>query len=174
MVRQTGMKRLQPILAASSIVLAVAGCSAAAARPPVRASDQSVAEVTGFTSESSAWSLYGPVSVRATGAQASRLALLVNQLPSAARPECQEPAGLIYRIVFGAGSVAHSKTVVVEGYRCGAAVAVGAAGSASYWRRDSACKLFRAVRRILSGRAKATQDLTPGCVLIKAASVEPP
>ena len=77
--------------------------------------------------------------------------------------DCHEPLGLMYRIVFGAGSVSQSKEVV-EGYRCAAAaVRVAVAGKASSWRRDANCTLIRAVRHVLPGRAKATQSLAIGC-----------
>jgi hypothetical protein len=69
--------------------------------------------------------------------------------------------GLLYRIVFGAGSVAPAGAVV-EGYQCDAAVTVTVAGETS-WRRDPDCTLIRAVRVVLPARAKATQRLAIGC-----------
>ena len=60
----------------------------------------------------------------------------------------------MYRIVFGAGSVAPSKAVV-EGYSGYVAVTVAVAGKASSCRRDANCTLLRAVRQALPGRAKA-------------------
>lgn len=94
--------------------------------------------------------------------EASRLAQLVSQLPSVSQVHCHEPLGLMYRIVFGAGSVAQSKAVV-EGYRCDAAVTITVAGKTSSWRRDANCTLFHAVRQALPGRAEGTQGLDIGC-----------
>jgi hypothetical protein len=127
----------------------------------------SVARVTGFGSVSvpaAGSSPSGPVTVRVAGKDASQLAQLVSQLPSIAQSQvhCEEPLGLIYRIVFGAGSVAQS-TEVVEGYECAAAVTVSVVGEAISWRRDANCTLIQAVRHLLPGRAKATQSLAIGC-----------
>jgi hypothetical protein len=164
-VRHSDMTKLWPtVLAGLAVLLSVAGCSPSTARPPILTpSVRSVVEVTGFASmrlpdESPS----GPVTVRVAGIRASRLALLVSQLPSVARVMCHEPLGLIYRMVFGAGSVAQSKTVV-EGYRCDAGVTVTVAGKTSFWRRDATCGLIRAVRLVLPGRASATQGLGIGC-----------
>jgi hypothetical protein len=159
MVRHTRMKRLLLVVMAGLVVLAaVASCSSS----PVR----SAAEVTGFASAPlPAGSLpSGPVTVRVTGVEASRLALLVNRLPSVTQLQvhCEEPLGLMYRIVFDVGSLAPSKAVV-EGYRCDAAVTVTVAGKVSSWRRDANCMLIRAVRLVLPGQAKATQSLDIGC-----------
>jgi hypothetical protein len=153
------MKRLLLVVMAGLVVLAaVASCSSS----PVR----SAAEVTGFASAPlPAGSLpSGPVTVRVTGVEASRLALLVNRLPSVTQLQvhCEEPLGLMYRIVFDVGSLAPSKAVV-EGYRCDAAVTVTVAGKVSSWRRDATCMLIRAVRLVLPGQAKATQSLDIGC-----------
>ena len=127
----------------------------------------SVAEVTGFRSVSSpvaGSSPSGPVTVRVAGNDASRLAQLVSRLPSVpqSQVQCEEPLGLRYRIVFGAGSVAQSREVV-DGYECAAGVTVAVAGQAISWRRDANCTLIRAVRHVLPGRAKATQRLAIGC-----------
>jgi hypothetical protein len=140
-------------------LVGVAGCSSATL--------PSVAEVTGFTSVSipaEGSSPSGPVTVRVAGKDARRLAQLVSQLPSVARSQvhCHEPLGLMYRIVFGAGSVPQSKEIV-EGYQCAAAVRVAVAGKASSWRRDTSCTLIRAVRHVLPGRVKATQSVAIGC-----------
>jgi hypothetical protein len=141
------------------VLLGVAGCSSTTL--------PSVAEVTGFRSVSypmAGSSPSGPITIRVVGKDASRLAELVNQLPSVAQSQvdCVEPLGLIYRIVFGAGSVARSREVV-EGYQCAAAVRVAVAGKAISWRRDAHCTLLGAVRKVLPGRAKATQKLGLGC-----------
>jgi hypothetical protein len=141
------------------VLVGVAGCSSTAL--------PSVAEVTGFISVSvpvAGSSPSGPVTVRVAGKEASRLAQLVSQLPSVAQSQvhCEEPLGLMYRIVFGAGSVPQSKEVV-EGYECAAAVRVAVAGKASSWGRDANCTLIRAVRHVLPGRAEATQSLAIGC-----------
>jgi hypothetical protein len=127
----------------------------------------SVAEVTGFRAVSvpaAGSSPSGAVTVRVAGKDASRLEQLVSHLPSVTQSQvnCEEPLGLIYRIVFGASSVAQSKEIV-EGYECAAAVTVSVAGEAISWRRDANCTLIRAVRRLLPGRAKATQSLAIGC-----------
>lgn len=161
------MKRLPSLVAAGLLVLlGAAGCSSSAWQPQLQMSDRSVAEVTGFayvagpaTGETS-----GPITVRVTGMKASRLALLVSQLPAVARlqVDCQEPLGLTYRIVFGAGLLAESK-VVVEGYECDAAVTLTVAGKTSLWRRDASCKLIRAVRQVLPGRATATRSIAAEC-----------
>lgn len=106
----------------------------------------------------------GPVTVRITAVESGRLAQLVSQLHSVpqSRVHCEEPLGLMYRIVFDSGSAGQSKTVV-EGYECDAAVTVTVAGKATSWRRDGTCTLLRAVRQVLPGRAKATQNLDIGC-----------
>ena len=141
------------------VLFVVAGCSSAAL--------PSVAQVTGFRSVRvpvAASSPYGPVTVRVAGKGADRLAQLVSQLPSATQSQvtCHEPLGLMYRIVFGAGSGAQSHEVV-EGYECAAAVTVAVAGQAISWRRDAHCALIRAVRHVLPARAMATQRLASGC-----------
>jgi hypothetical protein len=159
-VRQRDMKKPALIVLIGLIVLpCVSSCSS---RPL-----PSVAEVTGFTSfpvGPPGSSPSGPITVRVAGKDASRLAHLVSQLPSVAQSQvhCEEPLGLMYRIVFGAGSVAQSKEVV-EGYECAAAVMVAVAGKARSWRRDATCSLIRAVRQVLPARAKATQNLPIGC-----------
>jgi hypothetical protein len=142
------------------VLLGVSSCSSTTLRPPV-------AEVTGFRSESfpaAGSSPSGPITVRLTGRGASRLAQLVSQLPSVTKSQvtCEEPPGLIYRIVFRASSVARSREVV-EGYQCASAVTVAVAGKAISWRRDAHCMLLHAVRHVLPGRAKATQMLGIGC-----------
>jgi len=153
------MKKATLIVLVSIVVLfGLAGCSSSTTLP-------SVAEVTGFRSVSPlamGSSPSGPVTVGVAGQDASRLAQLVNQLPSVAQVHCEEPLGLIYRIVFAVGSIARAKEVV-EGYECGAAVTVAVAGEAISWRRDTNCALIRAVRLVLAGRAKATQSQTIGC-----------
>jgi hypothetical protein len=138
------------------VLVGVAGCSSTL---------PSVAEVTGFTSvpgPAAVSAPSGPVTLRVAGKDASRLAELVSQLPTVSQVQCHEPLGLMYRIVFGAGSVAQSKEIV-EGYRCAAAVTVAVAGKAISWRRDAHCTLIRSVRHVLPGRAKATQSLAIGC-----------
>jgi hypothetical protein len=150
-------------LALAGLVLAgTAGCSSSGARPRHRPDrpDGLVAEVTGFR-DGSIFGLSGPVTVRVTGWQASRLARLVSQLPSAPQPECEEPLALIYRITFGGGSAADS--TAVDGYRCGAGVTTKAAGETVLWRRDATCTLIAAVRQVLPARARATQRLAIGC-----------
>jgi len=143
--------------------LCVVGCSSSTLRPQSLPSDGSTAEVTGFASVSFA-APAGPVTIRISGTKASRLALLVSQLPSLAPSQvhCEEPLSLMYRIVFDAGSVAQSKAVV-EGYRCDAAVTITVTGKTSSWRRDTACTVIRAVRHVLPARAKGTQSLAIGC-----------
>jgi len=130
-------------------------------QPHYATQDWPVAEVTGFRS-GSIFGFSGPVSIRVTGPQASRLAKLVSQIPAASPPDCHEGPGLIYRIAFSAGAVAHS-TAVVDGYQCGAEVALTSAGRVTSWRHDPTCALYRAVRQVLPGRAKATQNLGVGC-----------
>jgi hypothetical protein len=147
------------VLVGLVVLLGVTSCSSTT-RP-------SVAEVTGFRSVPvpvAGSSPAGPVTVRLAGKGAGLLAQLVSQLPSVAQSQvhCEEPLGLIYRIVFGAGGGAKSKEVV-DGYRCAAAVTVAVAGEAISWRRDANCTLIRAVRHVLPGRAKATQSLSIGC-----------
>jgi hypothetical protein len=153
------MKPTLIVLVGIVVLLGVASCASTTL--------PSVAEVTGFRSVSvpvAGSSPYGPVTVRVAGKDASRLAQLVSRLPSVAQSQvhCEEPLGLMYRIVFGVGSVARPKQVV-EGYRCAAAVTVAVAGKAISWRRDANCTLIRAVRHVLPGRAKATQSLPIGC-----------
>lgn len=154
-------------LGCAGLVLAglvgVAACSSSAALPQPQGAAQGrpVAQVTGFR-HGSIFGLSDPVTVRITGPRASRLAQLVSQLPPAAQPDCHEPLDLIYRIALRAGPVARS-TTVFDGYRCGAAVAVTAAGKAVSWRRDTTCELYDAVRQVLPGRARATQHLGVGC-----------
>jgi hypothetical protein len=158
--RDMNMKKLPlSVLIGLVVLVGVAGCSSTTL--------PSVAEVTGFTSipvGPAGSPPSGPVTVRVAGNEASRLAQLVSQLPSVPQSQvtCVEPPGLIYRIVFGADSVAQSKEVV-EGYLCAAAVTVAVAGKAISWRRDAKCALIRAVRHVLPDRAKATQSLLPGC-----------
>jgi hypothetical protein len=140
------------------VLLGVVGCSSAA-------TGRSVAEVTGFEHDGFIGGTpSGPVTVRVTGIEPGRLALLVSQLPSVPRSQvhCEEGLGLMYRIVFDAGAAGRSKTVV-EGYECDAAVTVTVAGKASSSRRDGTCTLLRAVRQVLPGRAKATRSLDIGC-----------
>jgi hypothetical protein len=164
-VRHRDMKKPTLIVVICLVVLiGVAGCSSTTLPS---AALSSAAEVTGFTSVSipaEGSSPSGPVTVRVAGKDASRLAQLVSQLPSVAQSQvhCHEPLGLMYRIVFGAGSVPQSKEIVA-GYQCAAAVRVAVAGKASSWRRDANCTLIRAVRHVLPGRAKATQSLAIGC-----------
>jgi hypothetical protein len=147
------------VLICLAVVIGVAGCSSATL--------PSVAEVTGFRSvriPAAGSAPSGPVTVRVAGKDASGLAELVSQLPSVAQSQvnCHEPLGLMYRIVFGAGSRTQSKEIV-EGYRCDAAVRVAVAGKAISWRRDASCTLIRAVQHVLPSRAKATQSLAVGC-----------
>jgi hypothetical protein len=157
---------------AGLVLGATAGCSSSAAPPqsavqpqhamqPYAAQNRPVAEVTGFRS-GSIFGFPGPVTIRITGQPATRLAELVSQLPAASPPDCHEGPGLIYRIAFSAGSVAHS-TAVVDGYRCGAEVALRSAGQVTSWRHDPTCELYRAVRQVLPDRAKATHDFGVGC-----------
>ena len=153
------MKVIPPIVVAGLVVLfGVAGCSS-------QPSGGSIARVTGFAHDGFIGGTpSGPVTVRVTGAESGRLALLVSQLPSVPQSQvhCEEPLGLIYRIAFAAGAAGRAKTVV-EGYLCDAAVTVTVAGTASSWRRDGTCTLLRVVRQVLPGRAKATRSLAIGC-----------
>jgi hypothetical protein len=158
------MKKLMPVVVAGLLALfAVAGCSSAASQPRYQTS---VAEVTGFATESGVAGspLSGPVTVRITGIEASRLALLVSQLPAVAQSQvdCIDGLGLIYRIAFGAGLLAQSQANV-EGYECDAAVTLTVAGKTSSWRRDGTCKLLQAVSQVLPGQAKATRSFGVGC-----------
>jgi hypothetical protein len=160
------------VLAGLVVLLGVAGCSSSTSRPQ----GQPVSTVTGFTGIPVIGGVpSGPVTVRLTEREAIRLALLVRQLPpvpgAAPAPgsppsqvHCQEPLGLMYRIVFGGGD-GPVPAEVVDGYRCDAAVAVTAPGNTSYssWHRDANCTLIRAVRQALPARAKATQSLSVGC-----------
>jgi hypothetical protein len=153
------MKKGTPVaLIGLVVLLGVASCSSTTL--------PSVAEVTGFRTVPgpAGSSPLGPVTVRISGTEASRLALLVSQLPSVSQSQvhCEEPPGLMYRIVFGTDSVARSKEVV-EGYECAGAVTVAVAGKAISWRRDANCTLIGAVRRVLPRRAKATQSRPIGC-----------
>jgi hypothetical protein len=143
--------------------LCVVSCSSSALLPQSVLSDGSTAEVTGFASVSFGPPA-GPVTIRISGTKVSRLALLVSQLPSVAPSQvhCEEPLSLMYRIEFGAGSVAQSKAVV-DGYRCDAAVTIAVTGKTISWRRDTACTLIRAVRQLLPAQAKGTQSLAVGC-----------
>src|SRR5215831_4604293 len=167
LARQTHVTRLPSIAVAGLLVLfGVASCTSSTSRQQYETSDRSLAEVTGFASAPrfAGGPPSGPIAVRITGTQAIRLALLVNRLPSApsSQVNCVEPLGLMYRIVFGTGTVAKSKAVV-DGYRCDAGVTVTVAGQTKSWRRDASCALIRAVREVLQGRAKATRSLTIGC-----------
>jgi len=158
------MKRPSSMVVAGLLAsLSVVGCSSSAFRPQSLPFDGSTAEVTGFASVSFA-APAGPVTVRISGTEASRLALLVSQLPSVAPSQvhCEEPLSLMYRIVFGASSGAQTKAVVA-GYRCDAAVTITVTGKTGSWRRDTACTVIRAVRQALPARAKGTQSLAIGC-----------
>jgi hypothetical protein len=158
------------VLAGLVTLFGVAGCSSSTTRSP----GVPVSTVTGFTCMPLISGVpAGPVMVRLTYSEAIRLAVLLRQLPpvpGAAAPglppsqvHCQEPLGLMYRIVFGGGD-GPVPAEVVEGYRCDAAVAAGdPGGPISSWRRDVQCRLIRAVRHVLPGRAKATQSLPVGC-----------
>jgi hypothetical protein len=154
------------VVAAVLALVGVASCSSSASPARQQAPVLPVAAVTGFVSASgvAASEPSGPVTVSVTGIEASRLAQLVSRLPTVpqSQVDCMEPLGLIYRIVFGAGVVARSKTVV-EGYQCDAAVTVAVAGKVSSWRRDATCNLMQFVRQVLPARAKATQTLAIGC-----------
>lgn len=167
-VRHTAMKRHPLIVAAAglSAVLGVAGCSAAAVLPQALTSSAAAAEVTGFASRTTmvGGPLSQPVTVRVTGPQASRLALLVSQLASVPRSQvdCHEGLGLTYRIAFSTGSPARPDAVV-KGYACDAAVTITVAGAGVSWRLDASCRLFQAVRQVLPARAKATTQATIGC-----------
>jgi hypothetical protein len=167
MVRHSDMKSLSLMVAAGLVVvLGAASCSSPTLRLGHWRPGGPAADVTGFASARlpPGSPPSGPVTVRITGMEASRLALLVSQLPSVAQSQvhCEEPLGLMYRISFGVGLLAPSKAVV-EGYRCGAGVTVRVAGKASSWRRDANCTLIRAVRLVLPARAKATHSLSIGC-----------
>ena len=159
------------VLAGLVVLLGVANCSSSTFRAPL----PPVSTVTGFARIPLTDGVRsGPVMVRLTGSEAIRLALLLRQLPpvpgAAPAPglppsqvHCEQPLGLMYRIVFAAGD-GPVPTGVVEGYRCDAAVAVwDPGGRTSSWRRDANCALIRAVRHVLPGRAKATQSLPVGC-----------
>ncbi len=161
------MNRLLPVVIAGLLVSSgAASCSSSASQPRYQAAYRSVAEVTGFAVESdpAGGQPSGPVTVRITGMEASRLAQLVRQLPSIpqSQADCIDGLGLTYQIAFGAGLVAQPKAVV-EGYACDAAVTVTVSGHASSWRRDATCELFQAVRQILPVQAKATQTFAIGC-----------
>jgi hypothetical protein len=171
-VRHRGMKKPSLIVLAGLVVLlGVASCSSSTFRSPL----QPVSTVTGFARIPLTRGVpSGPVMVRLAGGEAIRLALLLRQLPlvPGAAPvpgwppsqvHCGEPLGLMYRIVF-AGGDGPVPAEVVEGYRCGAVVAVWVPGSRiSSWQRDANCTLIRAVRHVLPGRAKATQSLSIRC-----------
>lgn len=146
-------------------LLGAAGCSSAALSPRDLSSSGAAAEVTGFASipaPAYGGSPTGAVTVRITRTAASRLAVLVDGLPSVppSQLNCAEPPGLMYRIVFGGDTA--SKTVV-EGYRCDAGVRVTVAGKPGSWRRDANCTLLRAVRLVLPDRARGTRGLSIGC-----------
>lgn len=169
MFRPSDMRRLRSVaVALLAAALGLAGCSSSAATPQYLTSGGLVAEVTGFASPGALGPMITqpfarPVTVRITGPEVSRLAWLVTRLQSAAPSEldCHEPAGLMYRIVFGSPSATRSRAVV-SGYICSAAVTVTIAGTTS-WRRDATCALIRAVRQVLPASAKATQSLGIGC-----------
>jgi hypothetical protein len=160
------MRKIASIVAAGVLVLLGAGgCASATVHPQYQPPDESVATLTGFASVAFIGGTpSGPVTVRITGTAANRLAVLVSQLPSVSQSQvhCEEPLGLMYRIDFGTDAAGPSKTVV-DGYRCDAAVTVTVAGRASSWRRDSTCRLIRAVRQALPVRARATRSLDIGC-----------
>ncbi len=154
------------------VLLSITGCGSTTVqagrgtgrRPGRDAPGGPAAQVTGFASVPLLSRPAGPVTVRVTGAGASRLALLLGHLRVVTRSQvsCNDPPGLMYRIVFGAGLIAKSKTVA-ESYRCAAGVTIMVAGRPGSWRRDSHCTLIRAVRRVLPARAKATRSLAIGC-----------
>jgi hypothetical protein len=156
---------MAPILVTSLVLmLGIASCSSSTSQLHYRTSDTPVTELTGFAfAAARLLSPSGPVTVRVTGIRASRLALLVKELPAVAESQisCVEPPGLMYKLAFSAGSIAPSKAVV-EGYSCDAAVTVKADGKTS-WRRDANCALIKAVSLALPGRAKATRSLDVGC-----------
>ena len=165
------MKKAALIVLAGLVVLfGVASCSSSVFRSPMLP----VSTVTGFARVPLTGGVpFGPVTARLTDRQAIRLVLLLRQLPlvpGAAAPgsppsqvSCHEPLGLMYRIVFGGGD-GPVPAEEVEGYRCDAAVAVGfPGGPIRSWRRDAQCRLIRAVRQVLPGRARATQSLPVGC-----------
>ena len=165
------MKKAALVVLAGLVVLfGVANCSSSTFRSPL----PPVSTVTGFARMPRTDGVTsGPVLVHLTYREAIRLVLLLRQLPlvpGAAAPgsppsqvSCHEPLGLMYRIVFGGGD-GPVPAEEVEGYRCDAAVAVGfPGGPIRSWRRDAQCRLIRAVRRVLPGRAKATQSLPVGC-----------
>jgi hypothetical protein len=158
--------KTSPVVVAGLLVLfGVASCSSSALRPQHHPSGPSVAEVTGFAKIPFIGGMpSGPVTVRITGMEARHLALLVSLLPSVSQSQvhCEEPPGLMYRIVFGAGLVAPSRAVV-KGYRCAAAVTIAVAGTTTSLRRDATCTLIRAVRKALPERATETQSLSVGC-----------
>jgi hypothetical protein len=149
------------VLVGLIVLLGVGGCSSSTLRPQ----HQPVYTVTGFAGIPFIGGVpSGPVTVRLTEREATRLALLVRQLPSVPQSQvhCEEPLGLTYRIVSGPGD-GPEPTAVVEGYRCDAAVTITVPGQTSSWRRDANCALIRAVRHVLPRRAKATQTLGVGC-----------
>jgi hypothetical protein len=158
------------VLAGLVVLFGVADCSSSTTRSQL----VPISTVTGFTRMPlTGGAPAGPVMVRLTYTQATRLAVLLRQLPPVpggfapglppSQVHCEEPMGLMYRLVFGGGD-GPVPAGVVEGYRCDAAVAVQyPGGGISSWRRDAQCRLIRAVRHVLPGRAKATQSLPVGC-----------
>ena len=106
------MKKAALIVLAGLVVLfGVASCSSSTFRSPLLP----VSTVTGFARIPLTDGVRsGPVMVRLTGSEAIRLALLLRQLPpvpgAAPAPglppsqvHCEQPLGLMYRIVFAAG-----------------------------------------------------------------------
>jgi hypothetical protein len=159
--RHRNVKRLSPTLALGLAGLLVVGCSSSSGGLSYLPASESSARVTGFAS----FSLAGgtstdPLTIHIGRANAGRLAQLARQLPAVEQSQvhCQEGLELIYRIVFQT-----EPTVVVDGYRCDAAVTVSLGGKHPAWRKDADCSLFHAVRHVLHAQAKATEALDIGC-----------
>jgi hypothetical protein len=154
-------------VAIAAIVLGLAGCAAATAKPadPAQAAKsvdaaQSVdkAWLTGYASSPLDAGPSGPVSVVLQGASAARLDQLVNGLQKSTGVSCEENAQL-YQIDFT--HVAGGKRAFdVAGYQCANLVNITSDGK-TVTRVDGKCALLTAVRRLLPATATATAQLTP-------------
>jgi hypothetical protein len=153
-----------PVVVAG-VLLGVAGCAAATAKPPDLAqAAQSVdeARVTGYAStnvtEPSGAGPTGAVSVVLHGASAAHIDQLINGLQKYTGSGCMESVQL-YQIDFnhvGGGKQGFD----VAGYDCEALVSITSDGK-TVTLTDVNCALLSAVRHLLPATAIATQRTTP-------------